>query len=166
MTGGAATVGGPGGQAQTLFQILPEPVPGVSEYVIEIDGQQLRYRNTPPQWSNFVWPNAQGTPGAKISAITFDGVTVPLIDEPGSFGLERLINTAQRKRKPDGTFAMPWAKGAVAVNVQLRLVPATGTAAGGDSPQARGLRGANLPASVVTVPAPSAEPAARKEDAE
>ncbi|MFX5793684.1 type VI secretion IcmF C-terminal domain-containing protein, partial [Acinetobacter baumannii] len=79
---------------QTVFQILPSPAAGTTEYTIEIDGQQLRYRNTPPQWTNFVWPNPQGTPGARITATTFDGRTVEVLSEPGRFGLERLIATA------------------------------------------------------------------------
>ena len=42
--GGAAATSG---AAQTVFQILPSPAPGTLEYTVEIDGQQLRYRNTP-----------------------------------------------------------------------------------------------------------------------
>lgn len=160
LAGGAAAGGGAGGQAQTLFQILPQPVTGLTEYLIEIDGQQLRYRNTPPQWSNFVWPNAQGSPGSKISAVTFDGTTVELINEPGNFGLERLINTAQRKRLPDGSFELTWQKGGAAVTVKLRLVQSSQASGGGsDSPQGKGLRGTALPTSVVDTGAPAVNPA-------
>ena len=52
LSGGAAGSGA-ASQPQTLFQIQPKPASGVTEYTIEIDGQQLRYRNTPPQWVNF-----------------------------------------------------------------------------------------------------------------
>lgn len=154
--GAAATGGGAGGQPQTLFQILPQPVSGLTEYLIEIDGQQLRYRNTPPQWSNFVWPNAQGTPGSKISAVTFDGSTVELVNEPGNFGLERLINTAQRKRLPDGSFELSWSKGTAAVTIRLRLVQSAQAGSGAsDSPQGKGLRGTVLPSAVVDIGAPA-----------
>lgn len=158
LAGGAAAGGGAGGQVQTLFQILPQPVSGVTEYLIEIDGQQLRYRNTPPQWSNFVWPNAQGTPGSKISAVTFDGSTVELINEPGNFGLERLISTAQRKRLPDGVFELTWVKGEVSVTVKLRLIQTSSAGGGSDSPQGKGLRGISLPSSVVEIGAPPLSP--------
>ena len=103
-----------------MFQILPVPSQGATEYTIEIDGQQLRYRNTPPQWANFVWPNPQGTPGAKVTATTFDGRTVELLNEPGRFGLERLIATAQRKRRPDGAFDLSWTKDGLTVAISLR----------------------------------------------
>ncbi|MCP6640476.1 hypothetical protein NL504_28565, partial [Klebsiella pneumoniae] len=81
-----------------------------TEYTIAIDGQQLRYRNTPPQWTNFEWPNPLGSPGATLSATTFDGRTVQLVNEPGRYGLEKLIYSAQRKRRPDGTFDLTWAQ--------------------------------------------------------
>ncbi|KAG1255413.1 hypothetical protein G6F68_010391 [Rhizopus microsporus] len=43
--------GSAAGSAQdtTIFEILPAPAAGALEYTIEIDGQVLRYRNTPPQ---------------------------------------------------------------------------------------------------------------------
>ncbi|EEF26324.1 conserved hypothetical protein, partial [Ricinus communis] len=58
-SGGMAS---PQSMAQTVFQIQPMPAPGTLEYTVEIDGQQLRYRNTPAQWANMVHPSAQGTP--------------------------------------------------------------------------------------------------------
>jgi type VI secretion system protein ImpL len=70
-----------------VFQLQAQPAPGTTEYTIEIDGQQLRYRNTPPVWTNMVYPAPQGVPGARISAVTFDGRTVELFNEPGQFGL-------------------------------------------------------------------------------
>jgi type VI secretion system protein ImpL len=160
LTGPAATTNTPGGQPQTLFQILPQPVPGLTEYLIEIDGQQLRYRNTPPQWTNFVWPNAQGSPGSKISATTFDGRTIELINEPGNFGLERLLGTAERARQPDGSFELTWKRDGISVSVRLRVVQNTQANASNESPQGKGLRGTMLPSSVVeiTVPKAAAEP--------
>jgi type VI secretion system protein ImpL len=107
---------------QTLFQIQPLPAPGVTEYTVDIDGQQLRYRNTPPQWSNFVWPNPQGTPGAKVTATTFDGRSIDVVNEPGNFGLEKLINAAQSKKNPDGSFDLSWTESGVTVAMKLRII--------------------------------------------
>ena len=158
LTGGAA--GASAAQAQTLFQIQPRPASGVTEYTVEIDGQLLRYRNTPPQWTNFVWPNPQGSPGAKLRATTFDGRTVELINEPGAYGLERLISTAQRERMPDGGFELTWDKEGVSVSVQLRIVQSPQSNAGGtDSPQGNGFRGLRLPQAVVDTRAPGASAA-------
>ncbi|MBU69757.1 MAG: type VI secretion system membrane subunit TssM [Cupriavidus sp.] len=159
LTGGAAA-GGQGAAAaqQTVFQILPSPAQGTTEYTVEIDGQQLRYRNTPPQWTNFVWPNPQGSPGARITATTFDGRTVEVLSEPGRFGLERLISTAQRKRRPDGAFDLSWTQGGTTVAVALRIVSSPQTQANSDAPQGQGLRGMKLPATIAdaAVPTPSA----------
>ncbi|PCE21962.1 type VI secretion protein VasK [Paraburkholderia acidicola] len=163
LAGGAAGGGGGGGgggssEPQTVFQILPQPATGTTEYTIAIDGQQLRYRNTPPQWTNFVWPNASGSPGATLSATTFDGRTIQLVNEPGHYGLEKLINSAQRKRRPDGTFDLVWTQGNVSVEVSMRIISTSqatpsSNGSGSDTPQAQSLRGLQLPSSVVDVSA-------------
>jgi type VI secretion system protein ImpL len=147
--GGVATSNGAGAAAQTIFQIQPLPATGVLEYTIEIDGQQLRYRNTQAGWTNFVWPNAQGTPGARIVAVTFDGRSIEVVNEPGRFGLEKLLSTATRKRKDDGVFELSWSSGTTTVAVNLKLISspqATTTAPSGAS--TTGYRGMNLPQNI------------------
>jgi type VI secretion system protein ImpL len=139
-------------EAQKVFQIKPLPSPGLQEYTLEIDGQQLRYRNTPSQWTNMVWPNPQGIPGARITAITFDGRTVELFSQAGHFGLERMINAAVRKRKDGGVFELSWENGNVALAVDLKIVSSadtTGTSAGTGAPQGQGFRGMKLPETIV-----------------
>jgi type VI secretion system protein ImpL len=157
LSGGAASAA-TSSERQTRFQILPQPVSGLTEYLVEIDGQQLRYRNTVAGWADFVWPNPSGTPGAKVSAVTFDGRTVELVNEAGNFGLEKLLSSAQRERQPDGSFLLTWSRDNVNVSVKLRVVqsPQSG---GGDSPQGKGLRGITLPTSVVEVGSPPSPPA-------
>ena len=159
--GGAAATSG---AAQTVFQILPSPAPGTLEYTVEIDGQQLRYRNTPAQWTNMVHPGPQGGLGAKITAITFDGRTVELFNEPGQFGLKRMIDAAAKKRKDAGVFELRWARGEVAVAVDLKITssPETSGAAAGATAavQEQGFRGMQLPETIVGGPAPAAPPAA------
>ncbi|SOF01559.1 type VI secretion system protein ImpL [Burkholderia sp. OK233] len=156
LAGGAATSGGQSSaEPQTVFQILPQPSSGTTEYTLAIDGQQMRYRNTPPQWTNFVWPNPSGSPGATLNATTFDGRTLQLVNEPGRYGLEKLINSAQRKRRPDGTFDLSWTQGNVTVAVSMRII-STSQASGGassDAPQQQSLRGLRLPSSVADVSA-------------
>ncbi|KVD76788.1 type VI secretion protein VasK [Burkholderia sp. ABCPW 14] len=148
LAGGAAASGAASSEPQTVFQVLPQPSSGTTEYTIAIDGQQLRYRNTPPQWTNFVWPNPQGSPGATLSATTFDGRTIQLVNEPGRYGLEKLINSAQRKRRPDGTFDLTWTQGSVSVSVTMRIISTSQPTGGGDQPQQQSLRGLRLPSSV------------------
>lgn len=145
---GAAGSGAPAGGAgdpQTVFQIQPLPAPGTTEYTVEIDGQVMRYRNTQSQWTNFVWPNAQGVPGAKITAVTFDGRTVEVANQPGRFGLERLINSATRKRKDGGVFELGWSNGPVTVAVDLKIISSSQVSGatsdkGGSTPSLRGMK--------------------------
>ena len=149
--------------------LRPQPAAGTTGFLVEIDGQKLDYRNGPTQWNNFVWPNAAGAPGARIVATTFDGRTVEVINVPGRFGLEKMINAARRTRQADGSFRLAWAGEGVEVGVDLRVVSSTQVQAAAPSAQGggpRGLGGLVLPAravavagSAVATPAGSAPPA-------
>jgi len=121
---GAASTAEP----QTVFQILPQPVAGLTEYTVDIDGQQLRHRNGQAAWNHFVWPGP-GTPGVRITGVTHDGRTVEFFAEPGRFGLEKMINAAQRRRLEGEQFELKWAQGALAVAVQLRIISNAAAAA-------------------------------------
>lgn len=138
------------GAPQTVFQIRPLPAPGTLEYTIEIDGQQLRYRNTPPAWTNMVHPGPNGAAGARISAITFDGRTIELFNEPGQFGLKRMIDAATRKRKGGGVFELGWGSGNVSVAIDLTITSSAEANGSGDSAaQGRGFNGLRLPETIV-----------------
>ena len=144
---------------QTVFQLLPKPGPGLLEYTIEVDGQQLRYKNTPPAWTNMVHPGPQGAAGARITAVTFDGRTVELFNEPGQFGLKRMVGAAQRRRKDDGSFELRWAAGngasAVAVSVDLKIVSSPDSS-GGAQASSKGFHGMRLPPAIVGRATPEA----------
>ena len=150
---GIASPGGGAAEAQTVFQIRPLPSGKLTEYTIEIDGQVLRYRNTQTQWVDFVWPNQQGTPGARVRASTFDGRTLDIANFPGRFGLEKLINSAQRARKENGVFELTWVNGAASVSVDLKIISSPQVASStASSTPSRGYRGLRLPAAVIAVP--------------
>jgi type VI secretion system protein ImpL len=140
---GVASGGGP----QTVFQILPQAAPGTLEYTLDIDGQQLRYKNTAASWTNMVHPGPQGVAGVRISAVTFDGRTVELLNEPGQAGLKRKIDAAQKKKKDGGVFELRWSAGNVAVTVDLKIV--SSAAANGSGEQSQGFRGLRLPTTIV-----------------
>jgi type VI secretion system protein ImpL len=140
---GVASGGGP----QTVFQLLPLSAPGVTEYTIEIDGQQLRYRNTPPSWANMVHPGPQGVSGARVSAVTFDGRTVELFNEPGEYGLQKLIEAAAKKKLGGDIFELRWSSGNVTVAVNLKKISSPDS--GGDAQASRGFRGLRLPETIV-----------------
>jgi type VI secretion system protein ImpL len=137
--------GGVATNAQTVFQLLPHPASGLTEYALEIDGQLLRYRNGPSQWTNMVYPGPQGTSGVRISGVTPDGKLVELFSESGATGLRRMIDSALRTRKQEGVHELRWSSGSVAVTVDLRITSTPGSQQEGDA----GFRGMRLPDSVV-----------------
>ena len=134
-------------EAQTIFQILPVPVPGVSEYTIEIDGQILRYRNGTQQWVNFFWPNTAGEPGVKITAVTYDGRKVDILREPGRYGLEKMISSARKDRQSDGSFQLTWSNDGSQVKSNLRIISSP-FASGDGSSRGHGLKGMQLPSAI------------------
>jgi len=113
-----------GGEAQTRFDLQALATSGASEFTLEVDGQALRWRGQPQPWVHMAWPNPQGVPGAKITALTPEGRTVVLLDEPGHFGLKKMIDAAQRKRKDGGVFELTWQNAGVTVTANLKVLPA------------------------------------------
>jgi len=165
--GQVGSSGGGPGAPQQMFQIRPKPVAGLNEYTLEIDGQVLRYRNTPPQWQTFRWPGP-GTPGVRVSSVTATGGTVEFLNAPGSEGLSRLFDAADQRTIGDGHYQLTWqAAGSPAITIELQIIAApvqsnsTGSAAGLTTNSMRGLR---LPATVAAAPparpdAPASAPA-------
>jgi len=83
---------------------------------------------------------------------------VELFNEPGQFGLKRMIDAATKKRKDGGVFELRWARGEVAVAVDLKITSSaetTGAGAGGTAAlQEQGFRGMQLPETIVGAAAP------------
>lgn len=131
----------------TLFQIMPIPTPGLSEYTIDIDGQVLRYRNGTQQWTNFTWPSAMGQPGARITGVTHDGRNVEFVYAPGRSGLERLIASANKVKRENGSFELSWNNEGSVVRVNFRIISSP-QADGTGNQREQGLRNLKLPASI------------------
>ncbi|HOI53323.1 MAG TPA: type VI secretion IcmF C-terminal domain-containing protein, partial [Azonexus sp.] len=161
LEGGVAADNQGASQAQTVFMLRPQPAAGTIAYVVEVDGQKLNYRNGASQWANFIWPNPAGTPGARIMATTFDGETIDIINFPGRFGLEKMINSAARTRQPDGSFRLKWANRGVEVSIDLRLLssPQAQSGRSNDGGGERSWNGMSLPLAIAQVE-PAAAPVA------
>ncbi|WP_149193184.1 type VI secretion system membrane subunit TssM [Luteimonas suaedae] len=150
----SGSAGGAAGQDTTIFEIQPQPATGAVEFTLDIDGQTLRYRNTPPAWQTFQWPNPGGIPGVKLSAVTSDGRTVELVNAPGGNGLARMMELATAEHRPDSS-TLTWAQDGVSVSVVMKITRRPG--AGGDGGDWQ--RGLQLPATVAGG-APAAAPLA------
>jgi type VI secretion system protein ImpL len=101
-----------------------------------------------------VHPGPQGVNGARISAVTFDGRTVELLNEPGQFGLKRMIDAAS-KRKIGDLHELRWVAGNVAVAVNLKITSSADANGSGDGTAQRGFQGLRLPESIVGRAAPT-----------
>lgn len=77
------------------FELQPQPTPGLSEIVFDIDGQEMRYRNGPQLWQPFTWNgNGQGS-GARIQAINYSGAASVVANHSGGMGFLRLLSAAR-----------------------------------------------------------------------
>ncbi|WP_201604498.1 type VI secretion system membrane subunit TssM [Psychrobacter immobilis] len=112
---------------QTTFQIMPLPVSGLTEYTIVVDGQQLRYRMGTQAWTTFVWPNPSSQPGASIRAKDYDGRDFTVFEEAGSFGVEKLINSARRTELGNDIFEMAWSGDGITISVRFRIISGSGS---------------------------------------
>jgi type VI secretion system protein ImpL len=94
------------------FELQPVPTPGLSEIVIEVDGQTLRYRNGPQPWIGFAWPNAQANvQGARLQVVAFSGVSASVANFGGRLGLMRLLSQARVEERGNGTAVLEWRLG-------------------------------------------------------
>lgn len=133
---------------QSNFQFYPLQNPQLLAYTIDIDGQRMVYENGIQQWVNFVWPNPGAIPGARITAVDLEGKTHTVFDEPGEYGINRLIDTAQRTQQ-GGSFEMVWKSKQdpnIAVKLNFRLISGNS----GNIGSSRGYAGLQLVDQVVT----------------
>ncbi|MDE2000270.1 MAG: hypothetical protein KGI52_15230, partial [Burkholderiales bacterium] len=84
-----------------------------------------------------VWPGP-GTPGVRISGVTHDGRSLVFFNEPGRYGLEKMINSAQRKKLDGGVFELRWPQDNVAVALQLRIISNADTGSAASAAPASG----------------------------
>lgn len=90
------------------FELQPLPTPGLSEILIEVDGQALRYRNGPQPWVGFTWPNAAGIQGARIQVVSFAGASTSVANFGGRLGLMRLLSQARIDEHGGDTAQLEW----------------------------------------------------------
>jgi len=135
------------GASETVFQIAPEPTnAGISEYSIRINGETLRYRNTPAGWKTFVWSGGDAAT-VEITAVTYDGRTVNIENLVGADALKQLFRDAKGGRDASGIYTLTWSNDNVSVTVKLRVV--SSAQANADGSQKRGLQGTKLPLMIV-----------------
>ncbi len=114
----------PAAANQSNFQFFPQPNSQLLSYTVDIDGQRMLFENGIQQWVSFVWPNPGAIPGARITAVDLEGQTHTIFEAPGEYGINRLIDSAQRVEK-GGSFDMTWTSKQdpkLAVKMTFRLI--------------------------------------------
>ncbi|MEW6761862.1 MAG: type VI secretion system membrane subunit TssM [Pseudomonadota bacterium] len=143
-----------GGEEQTMFDLQALSAVGATEFTIEIDGQALRWRGQAQPWVHMAWPTNFGTPGARITAITPQGRSVTLLNEPGRTGLKSMVEASSRKKKDGGVFELTWSNEGVSVSANLKVIGTRKPAAApAPAPGNQGFKRLRLPDTVVAAPA-------------
>ncbi|QOW22155.1 type VI secretion system membrane subunit TssM [Novilysobacter avium] len=147
------------GEGPTMvFQVLPLAAQG-REYTMTVDGQQMRYRNTPPQWHTFQLPG-EGVPGVQIHAVTGDGRTVEVFNAPGDNATSAMFDAAEKTSLGRQHYRLGWHRDGARVEVELRIVSTVESNAGTNDALGLQLPAVVAGAAVAAQPAPSATTAA------
>ncbi len=91
------------------FDLTPDSTPGVTESLLEVDGQRLRYRNEPPAPSPLTWPSKAGAAQAKLSiSIEGTGERPSIQGSEGEWALFRLLAQASVTAQSQTTYTVTW----------------------------------------------------------
>ncbi|WP_297576897.1 type VI secretion system membrane subunit TssM [uncultured Deefgea sp.] len=94
--------------ANSKFELQPIPTPGLSEIYIDVDGQEMRYRNGPQPWQTFTWPGNGNSQGARIQVVAFNGASAVVNNQQGRMGWMRLLAQAQIEQQGADSAVLSW----------------------------------------------------------
>lgn len=101
------------------FELQPMPTPGLTEIVIEIDGQSLRYRNGPQTWASFNWPGT-AVQEAAVRVVDMSGAPGAVLHRRGRMALIRLLAEASVQGATPGPLQFAWNGAGAAVRFNFR----------------------------------------------
>lgn len=89
------------------FQVRIKPTPWIARTALSVGGKTVQYGTGPELWQELSWPGEQPMQGA---AFTLSGVNLAgnRIEEPGVWGLMRLLERGKVERTSDQTFRVEW----------------------------------------------------------
>ncbi|MCM2130791.1 type VI secretion protein IcmF/TssM N-terminal domain-containing protein [Larsenimonas rhizosphaerae] len=79
---------------QNGFELQINPTSGLTEIVLTLDGQTVRYRNNSQHWERMIWPGGGRSSGARMDIINRNGERHTVFDYPGRWGFLRMIDSA------------------------------------------------------------------------
>ncbi|WP_110687084.1 type VI secretion protein IcmF/TssM N-terminal domain-containing protein [Salinicola aestuarinus] len=79
---------------QNGFELQMNPTPGITDIILTIDGQRLRYRNNTQSWERLTWPGDGEAFGARLDIVNRAGQRHTVFDYPNRWGFLRMIESA------------------------------------------------------------------------
>ncbi|SAL51082.1 ImcF domain-containing protein [Caballeronia arvi] len=119
----ASTVMFPNGDARIRFELRGVPTPGVTDMTFVLAGREFRYFNQKEEWSPFEWPGQALENVTHVEWQTAQGGLRSALDEPGRFGLIRLLERAKVTQQDGARYLLSWTPDqsqALPLAVQLR----------------------------------------------
>lgn len=148
------------GDVALHFQLMAKPSRDVVESNLTVDRQKLQYFNQEESWQMLAWPDNRWQPQTTLTWRTVKTGGRLYADEPGSWGLIRLLDKALVTDLGDNQYRVAWiTPDGVALNYLMRTELGKGPLALLD------LRGFTLPSEVFatgTSPLPAAKNGGRK----
>jgi type VI secretion system protein ImpL len=90
------------------FELQPVPTPGLTDILLEIDGQKIWYRMGPQAWIPIAWPGNSSAQGVRLQATSFIGATTMICNFPGRLGLLRLLDQARVENPRGPNSSLEW----------------------------------------------------------
>ena len=97
-----------GDMPQLRFAAYPIPSAGMSETLLETNGQYYRYRNGPQEWKSFRWPGNGGDVGARVAAVSSRSNYTAELSEDGPWGLFHLLQAARQRKLHGNEYLSEW----------------------------------------------------------
>ncbi len=95
-------------QPSVTFYLYPMPTPGLSEILLETNGQMYRYRNEPQEWRRFTWPGEANRSGARVIGVSEKQNLRAEMTEHGLWGLFHLFRKARVVRERGAQYLSEW----------------------------------------------------------
>ena len=90
------------------FYLYPIPTAGLSEVLLETNGQIYRYRNEPQEWRKFRWPGNTERSGARVIAVSNRRNARGEISADGVWGLFHVFRKAKMTRERGAEYLTTW----------------------------------------------------------
>jgi len=90
------------------FYLYPIPESGLSQTLLESNGQIYRYRNEPQEWRRFKWPGTKGPAGARVVGVSAKANIRAEVSAQGVWGLFHILQKADVKKEPGAQYLSVW----------------------------------------------------------